>query len=150
MLAISEATSSFGDGSVFIEKYVTAPRHIEIQVLADSHGNVLHLFERECSVQRRHQKVIEEAPSSVLTPAIREEMGRSAVALCKACGYVGAGTVEFIFDENHHYYFLEMNTRLQVEHPVTELITGIDLVKEQLKIARGEALSFKQIGRAHV
>ncbi|HEY9559388.1 MAG TPA: acetyl-CoA carboxylase biotin carboxylase subunit [Anseongella sp.] len=144
MLAISEATSSFGDGSVFIEKYVTAPRHIEIQVLADSHGNVLHLFERECSVQRRHQKVIEEAPSSVLTPAIREEMGRSAVALCKACGYVGAGTVEFIFDENHHYYFLEMNTRLQVEHPVTELITGIDLVKEQLKIARGEALSFKQ------
>lgn len=143
-LAINEASSSFGDGSVFLEKYVSAPRHVEIQVLADSHGNVVHLFERDCSVQRRHQKVIEEAPSPVISPEIREKMGRCAIALCKACGYLGAGTVEFIFDENHRFYFLEMNTRLQVEHPVTEMITGVDLVKEQLKIARGEPLSFKQ------
>lgn len=143
-LAISEASSSFGDGSVFLEKYVSSPRHVEIQVLADSQGQVVYLFERDCSIQRRHQKVIEEAPSPVVTPEIREDMGRCAVALCKACGYVGAGTVEFIFDEDRQFYFLEMNTRLQVEHPVTEMITGIDLVKEQLKIARGEALSFKQ------
>lgn len=143
-LAVSEAISSFGDGAVFIERYVGSPRHIEIQVLGDTHGNVVHLFERECSVQRRHQKVVEEAPSSVLTEAIRAEMGRCAVQVAKACNYFGAGTVEFLLDENKNFYFLEMNTRLQVEHPVTEYITGLDLVKEQIKIARGEKLSFKQ------
>ena len=142
--AVSEAVSAFGDGSVFIEKYVGSPRHIEIQILADQHGNVVHLFERECSVQRRHQKVVEEAPSIVLTPEIRAAMGKDAVNVAKACDYVGAGTVEFLLDENKNYYFLEMNTRLQVEHPVTELITGIDLVEEQIKIARGEKLSFSQ------
>jgi acetyl-CoA carboxylase biotin carboxylase subunit len=143
-LAVSEATSAFGDGSVFIERYVAGPRHIEIQILGDTHGNIVYLFERECSVQRRHQKVIEEAPSSVLTPEIRKAMGECAVNVGKACDYVGAGTVEFLLDENKNFYFLEMNTRLQVEHPVTEMITGIDLVKEQIKIARGEKLSFKQ------
>ncbi|SOD15036.1 acetyl-CoA carboxylase biotin carboxylase subunit [Pedobacter xixiisoli] len=143
-LAVSEATSAFGDGSVFIERYVTSPRHIEIQVLGDTHGNIVHLFERECSVQRRHQKVVEEAPSSVLTPEIREKMGKCAVDVARSVGYVGAGTVEFILDENLDFFFLEMNTRLQVEHPVTEMITGLDLVKEQIKIARGEALSYKQ------
>ncbi|MCX6291793.1 MAG: acetyl-CoA carboxylase biotin carboxylase subunit [Bacteroidetes bacterium] len=143
-LAVSEAVSSFGDGSVFIERYVTSPRHIEIQVLGDQHGNVVHLFERECSIQRRHQKVVEEAPSSILTPEIREVMGRCAVQVAKACHYTGAGTVEFLLDENKSFYFLEMNTRLQVEHPVTEFITGLDLVKEQIKIARGEKLSFRQ------
>ena len=143
-LAVSEATSAFGDGSVFIERYVTSPRHIEIQVLGDTHGNIVHLFERECSVQRRHQKVVEEAPSAVLTSEIREKMGRCAVDVARSVSYVGAGTVEFILDENLDFFFLEMNTRLQVEHPVTEMITGLDLVKEQIKIARGEALSFKQ------
>jgi acetyl-CoA carboxylase biotin carboxylase subunit len=143
-LAVSEATSAFGDGSVFIERYVSSPRHIEIQVLGDTHGNIVHLFERECSVQRRHQKVIEEAPSSILTPEIREQMGKCAVDVARSVNYTGAGTVEFIMDENLNFFFLEMNTRLQVEHPVTELITGIDLVKEQIRIARGEALSFKQ------
>ena len=143
-MAIGEAVSSFGDGAVFIEKYVAAPRHIEIQVLGDQHGNVVYLFERECSVQRRHQKLVEEAPSSVLTPELREQMGKSAVDAAKACGYYNAGTVEFLVDENLNYYFLEMNTRLQVEHPVTELISGVDLVKEQIKIARGEKLSFTQ------
>jgi acetyl-CoA carboxylase biotin carboxylase subunit len=143
-LAVSEATSAFGDGSVFIERYVSSPKHIEIQVLGDTHGNIVHLFERDCSVQRRHQKVIEEAPSSVLTPAIREQMGKCAVDVARSVNYTGAGTVEFIMDEQLNFYFLEMNTRLQVEHPVTELITGIDLVKEQIRIARGEAISFKQ------
>lgn len=142
--AKSEATAAFGDGSVFIEKYITSPRHIEIQVLGDQHGNLVHLFERECSIQRRHQKVIEEAPSSVLTPEIRDAMGKAAVGVAKSCDYYGAGTVEFILDENLDFYFLEMNTRLQVEHPVTEQITGIDLVMEQIKIARGQQLEFKQ------
>ncbi|POY35191.1 acetyl-CoA carboxylase biotin carboxylase subunit [Solitalea longa] len=142
--AISEAKSAFGDGSVFIERYVASPRHIEFQILGDTHGNIVHLFERECSVQRRHQKVIEEAPSAILTPEIREKMGQCAIDVAKACNYVGAGTVEFILDEKLNFYFLEMNTRLQVEHPVTEMVTGIDLVKEQIKVARGEALSFKQ------
>lgn len=143
-LAVSEATSAFGDGAVFIERYVSSPRHIEIQILGDEHGNIVHLFERECSVQRRHQKVIEEAPSSILTSEIRAEMGRCAVDVARSVNYTGAGTVEFILDENLDFFFLEMNTRLQVEHPVTEYITGIDLVKEQIKIARGEMLSFKQ------
>lgn len=142
--AISEALSSFGDGSVFIEKYVTSPRHIEIQVLADTHGNVIHLFERECSIQRRHQKVVEEAPSVVLTPELRKAMGDCAIKVAQLCDYVGAGTVEFLLENNTEFYFLEMNTRLQVEHPVTELISGVDLVKQQILIARGEVLSIKQ------
>ena len=142
--AISEAKSAFGDGSVFIEKYIASPRHIEIQVLADKHGNTVHLFERECSIQRRHQKVVEEAPSSVLSETLRENMGAAAVRVAKACDYVGAGTVEFLIDDDHNFYFLEMNTRLQVEHPVTELITGIDLVEQQIKVANGETLSFTQ------
>jgi acetyl-CoA carboxylase biotin carboxylase subunit len=142
--AVSEAQSAFGDGSVFIERYVGSPRHIEIQVLGDTHGNVVYLFERECSVQRRHQKVVEEAPSSVLTPEIRKAMGECAVMVAKACNYVGAGTVEFLLDENKNFYFLEMNTRLQVEHPVSEMITGKDLVKEQILVAQGEKLSFTQ------
>jgi acetyl-CoA carboxylase biotin carboxylase subunit len=143
-LAVSEATSAFGDGAVFIERYVSSPRHIEIQVLGDTHGNIVHLFERDCSVQRRHQKVIEEAPSKVLTPAIRAQMGKCAVDVARSVNYTGAGTVEFIMDDALNFYFLEMNTRLQVEHPVTELITGIDLVKEQINIARGLPISFKQ------
>jgi propionyl-CoA carboxylase alpha chain len=142
--AVSEAITSFGNGAVFIEKYITAPKHIEIQVLGDKHGNVIHLFERECSVQRRHQKVVEEAPSAVLTPEIREAMGQCAVMVAKACNYYGAGTVEFIVDENLNFYFLEMNTRLQVEHPVTEQITGVDLVKEMIWIAEGKPLTIKQ------
>ncbi|MBD0405251.1 acetyl/propionyl/methylcrotonyl-CoA carboxylase subunit alpha [Flammeovirga sp. EKP202] len=142
--AVSEATSSFGDGAVFVEKYIQNPRHIEIQILADQHGNVVHLFERECSIQRRHQKVIEEAPSAVLTPELRQKMGESAVNVAKACDYVGAGTVEFILDEDLSFYFLEMNTRLQVEHTVTEEITQMDLVKEQIRVAEGEELGYSQ------
>lgn len=142
--AVSESQSAFGDGSVFIEKYVTKPRHIEIQILADHHGNVVYLFERECSIQRRHQKVIEEAPSAIVTPEMREAMGNAAIKVAKACGYRNAGTVEFLVDADLNFYFLEMNTRLQVEHPVTELITGLDLVKEQIHVAQGEKLRIKQ------
>ncbi len=142
--AVSEATASFGDGSVFIEKYVTSPRHIEMQVLADKHGNIVHVFERECSIQRRHQKVVEETPSAILTPELRKKMGDAAVMVAKSCNYTSTGTVEFLMDDQLNFYFLEMNTRLQVEHPVTEMITGIDLVEEQIKIARGEKLSFTQ------
>jgi acetyl-CoA carboxylase biotin carboxylase subunit len=139
-LAQNEARSSFGDDAVFIEKFVDQPRHIEIQVFADQQGNTVYLFERECSVQRRHQKVVEEAPSAVLTPELRQQMGEAAVAVCKACNYEGAGTVEFLIDANLDFYFLEMNTRLQVEHPVTEEITGLDLVEWQIRVARGERL----------
>ena len=140
----SEAKSSFGDDRVFIEKYIEEPRHIEIQVLGDKHGNVIHLGERECSIQRRNQKVVEEAPSPFLDAKTREAMGAEAVALAKAVGYDSAGTVEFIVDKNRNFYFLEMNTRLQVEHPVTELVTGLDLVEEMLKVASGEKLALKQ------
>jgi acetyl-CoA carboxylase biotin carboxylase subunit len=139
-LAQNEARSSFGDDAVFIEKFVDQPRHIEIQVFADQLGNTVYLFERECSVQRRHQKVVEEAPSAVLTPELRQQMGEAAVAVCKACNYEGAGTVEFLIDAGLNFYFLEMNTRLQVEHPVTEEITGLDLVEWQIRVARGERL----------
>lgn len=142
--AMREALKAFGDESVYIEKYIENPKHIEIQVIADEHGNYAHLGERDCSIQRRHQKVIEEAPSTVLTPELREEMGRVAIEAAKACKYVNAGTIEFLLDKNKNYYFLEMNTRLQVEHPVTEIVTGINLVKEQIRIAAGEKLSFKQ------
>ncbi len=142
--AVSEAISAFGDGSVFIEKYVGSPRHIEIQVLSDNFGNTVYLFERECSIQRRHQKLVEEAPSSCLTPEIRQKMGEDAVKVANACNYSGAGTVEFLVDENLNYYFLEMNTRLQVEHPVSEWITGLDLVEQQIRVARGEKLAFTQ------
>lgn len=142
--AISEATSAFGDGSVFLEKYVASPRHIEIQVMADGHGSILYFFERECSIQRRHQKVVEEAPSCILSPELRAEMGIAATKVARACDYLGAGTVEFLMDADHNYYFLEMNTRLQVEHPVTELISRVDLVELQIRVARGEALELKQ------
>jgi len=143
-MAQSEALASFGDDAVFIEKFVGSPKHIEIQLLGDQHGNVVYLFERECSIQRRHQKLVEEAPSSCLTPEIRKKMGEAAVNVAKASNYYGAGTVEFLVDESLNFYFLEMNTRLQVEHPVTEQIVGLDLVKEQIRIARGEKLGYTQ------
>ena len=139
-----EATSAFGDGTVFLEKYLDKPRHIEFQVLADSKGNTVHLFDRECSIQRRHQKIIEETPSTAVNPELRVEMGEVAVKAAKAANYVNAGTVEFMMSGDGSYYFLEMNTRLQVEHPITEMVTGLDLVKWQLKIANGEKLAFKQ------
>ena len=139
-MAQNEALSSFGDAAVFIEKFVDKPRHVEIQVFADQHGNVVYLFERECSIQRRHQKVVEEAPSIVLSEELRKQMGEAAVAVCKACHYEGAGTVEFLLDAELNFFFLEMNTRLQVEHPVTEMITGLDLVEWQILVARGEQL----------
>lgn len=142
--AMSEARNSFGNDEVFVEKFIASPKHIEVQIMGDTHGNIVHLFERECSIQRRHQKVIEEAPSALLTPERRMEIGEAAVNVARSCDYFGAGTVEFIADENLDFYFLEMNTRLQVEHPVTELITGVDLVKEQIKVAEGKPLSFKQ------
>ena len=142
--AQSEAQSAFGDRSVFIEKFVTKPRHIEIQLLADNHGNIVYLMERECSIQRRHQKLIEEAPSAVLSDSLRKQMGQAAVNVAKASNYSGAGTVEFLLDADHNFYFLEMNTRLQVEHPVTELITGLDLVQQQINVARNQKLSFTQ------
>src|SRR5947208_15915872 len=139
-----EALSAFGDDTVFLERLLQHPRHIEIQVLGDTVGNLIHLGERECSIQRRHQKILEESPSVALTPALRAEMGATAVRVAKAAGYVNAGTIEFILDSDKHFYFLEMNTRLQVEHPVTELVTGLDLVRHQLLIAAGEPLQLKQ------
>ena len=142
--AKSEALNAFGDDAVFIEKYVGAPKHIEIQLMGDQHGNYVYLFERECSIQRRHQKLVEEAPSSCLTPDIRKAMGECAVNVARSCQYYGAGTVEFLVDEQLNFYFLEMNTRLQVEHCVTEMITGMDLVKEQINVARGNKLSVTQ------
>jgi acetyl-CoA carboxylase, biotin carboxylase subunit len=141
---MGEAQSSFGDARFYVEKYLHQPRHIEVQVLADARGRTLHLFERECSIQRRHQKVVEESPSPFVTPAMRKAMGEVAVRAAKAVGYVSAGTVEFLADAKRNFYFLEMNTRIQVEHPITELVTGIDLVKEQIKIAAGEPLGFTQ------
>lgn len=145
-LASSEALSAFGDDTVYIEKYIESPHHIEFQIIADRHGKVAHLFERECSIQRRHQKVVEETPSPFITPQLRNEMAAAAIAAAKAVDYVGAGTIEFLVDANRNFYFLEMNTRLQVEHPITERVTGIDLVKEQLLIASGFILSLKKRG----
>lgn len=142
--AKSEAKNSFGDERVFIEKYLEEPRHIEFQVFADQHGNVVHFFERECSIQRRHQKVVEEAPCAILTDELRERMAKAAVTVAKSCNYVGAGTVEFLVDKHMNFYFLEMNTRLQVEHPITELITGYDLVSLQIDVAEGKELPIKQ------
>jgi acetyl-CoA carboxylase biotin carboxylase subunit len=139
-----EALSYFGDDSVYVEQYIQNPRHIEIQILGDHHGNVVHLFERECSIQRRYQKIIEESPSPTLTETVREQMAKTAVEIAKKMNYVNAGTLEFLLDENMNFYFLEMNTRVQVEHPVTEMVTGIDIVKEQITIAAGNALTFKQ------
>ena len=142
--AKSEAAAAFGNDAVYIEKYINSPHHIEFQILADKHGNCIHLFERECSVQRRHQKVVEETPSPIMTPEVRDEMGKHAVAAAKAVNYASAGTIEFIVDDDLNYYFLEMNTRLQVEHPITERVVGVDLVREQINIANGKELSYKQ------
>lgn len=142
--AKSEAKSAFGDDDMYLEKLVMNPKHIEFQIMADAHGNVVHMGERDCSVQRRNQKMIEEAPSAALTPELRERMGNDAVKAAKAAGYENAGTIEYVLDENGNYYFIEMNTRIQVEHPITELITGYDLIKEQIRVAEGLPLSFKQ------
>lgn len=142
--AQGEAEAAFGNGGVYMEKFIELPRHIEFQILADSYGNVVHLGERDCSIQRRHQKLLEEAPSAILNPKLRQKMGQAAVRAAKSINYVGAGTVEFLVDKYGNFYFMEMNTRIQVEHPVTEMITGLDLIKEQIAIAQGERLSFSQ------
>lgn len=142
--AENEALKAFGDSRIYIEKFIENPKHIEIQILADMHGNMIHFGERECSIQRRHQKVIEEAPSPALSPELRDRMGKTALSICAISGYVNAGTVEFLLDQHHNYYFLEVNTRIQVEHPVTEMVYGVDIVKEQIRIAEGEPLSYTQ------
>ena len=147
--AMSEAEKAFGDGSLYLEKHMEDPRHVEFQMLADHHGNVVHLFERECSIQRRYQKIIEETPSPAMTPTLRKEMGKVAVSAIKASGYINAGTVEFLLDQSGQFYFLEVNARLQVEHPITEMTTGIDCVRQQLEIAAGNPLSFTQEDITH-